>query len=131
MIISRRIAELRARYQLKQKDLADRLDVTPKTISFYELGQRNPPIDMVVKLAKMFHVSTDYLLLEEEPISIKSASIRLSEEEINIIEQYRTLNDTGKEAIQSTLRALALPTLGTVPEKQQSGNPLPKKEVSS
>ena len=31
-------------------------------ISFYELGQRVPPSDIILKLAEKFHVSTDYLL---------------------------------------------------------------------
>ena len=65
-MISRRIKELRLSHELTQKDLADYLGLTPKMISFYELGQRIPPSDIILKLAEKFHVSTDYLLGNEE-----------------------------------------------------------------
>ena len=47
---------------ITQKDLADFLGVTPKAISFYELGQRMPSNDVILKLAQKFGVTTDYLL---------------------------------------------------------------------
>lgn len=61
-MIDRRIKELRLSNGLTQKDLSDYLGLTPKMISFYELGQRVPPSDIILKLAEKFHVSTDYLL---------------------------------------------------------------------
>ena len=61
-MINRRIKELRLSNGLTQKDLSDYLGLTPKMISFYELGQRVPPTDIILKLAEKFHVSTDYLL---------------------------------------------------------------------
>ncbi|WP_311649921.1 helix-turn-helix domain-containing protein [Selenomonas artemidis] len=61
-MIERRIKELRLSNGLTQKDLSDYLGLTPKMVSFYELGQRVPPSDIILKLAEKFHVSTDYLL---------------------------------------------------------------------
>lgn len=37
-------------------------------ISFYELGQRVPPSDIILKLAERFQVSTDYLLGNDTPV---------------------------------------------------------------
>ena len=71
-MISRKIKELRLSHDLTQKDLADYLNLTPKMVSFYELGQRVPPSDIILKLAEKFHVSTDYLLgNEDRPKGIK------------------------------------------------------------
>lgn len=61
-MISQRIRELRLANELTQKELSDYLGLTPKMISFYELGQRVPPSDILLKLAEKFQVSTDYLL---------------------------------------------------------------------
>ena len=61
-MISRRIKELRLENHMTQKELSDYLNLTPKMISFYELGQRVPPSDIILKLAEKFNVSTDYLL---------------------------------------------------------------------
>mgnify|MGYP004466120529 CR=1 FL=1 len=57
-----RIKTLRTEYNLTQRQLADILGLTPKMISFYESGQRVPPIDIVEKLANIFSKSSDYLI---------------------------------------------------------------------
>jgi len=61
-MIDKRIKQLRIEHDLTQKDLAIALSLTPKMISFYELGQRTPPSDIILKLADIFDVTTDYLL---------------------------------------------------------------------
>lgn len=57
-----RLVRLRKEFGLTQKDLADRLNVTAKAISFYELEQREPAESILIQLAEIFNVSTDYLL---------------------------------------------------------------------
>ena len=66
-MIEKRIKELRLSNDMTQKDLADYLGLTPKMVSFYELGQRVPPSDIILKLADKFGVSTDYLLGNNHP----------------------------------------------------------------
>lgn len=56
-----RIKELRIANNMTQKELADYLGVTPKAVSFYELNQREPSGDIVVKLSKKFNVTIDFL----------------------------------------------------------------------
>lgn len=67
-MIDKKIKELRLKNNLTQKELASFLNLTPKMISFYELGERTPPMDIVLKLADYFKVSTDYLLKGEKNI---------------------------------------------------------------
>lgn len=61
-MIAKRIKDLRTSHNMTQRELADRLGLTPKMISFYELGQRIPPSDILLKLSTIFTVSVDYLL---------------------------------------------------------------------
>lgn len=61
-MLNKRIKALRLNKGLTQKELANKLSLTPKMISFYELGDRVPPPDVLEKLADIFGVSTDYLL---------------------------------------------------------------------
>ena len=61
-MLSQRIKALRTNKEYTQKELAEKLGLTPKMISFYELGDRVPPPDVLEKLADIFEVSTDYLL---------------------------------------------------------------------
>lgn len=57
-----RIRDLREDRDLKQKQLADYLQVHQTTYSDYELGRLNVPIPVLHKLADFYGVSTDYLL---------------------------------------------------------------------
>lgn len=57
-----RIAELRKEQKLSQKKLGSIIGVAQNTICNWEAGNREPDLDSIVRLAKSFHVSTDYLL---------------------------------------------------------------------
>ena len=58
----RRIRDLREDADLLQKDMADYLHCTQVSYSHYELGKRDIPTDILIKLAKFHNTSTDYLL---------------------------------------------------------------------
>ncbi len=58
----RRIRDLREDRDLLQKDLAQHLGCTQVSYSHYELGKRDIPTDVLIKLAEFYHTSTDYLL---------------------------------------------------------------------
>lgn len=53
---------LRKAAGLTQAQLAAQIGVTKSVISFYELQERAPSPDVLVKCATIFHVTTDYLL---------------------------------------------------------------------
>jgi len=57
-----RIKQLRIEKGLTQPQLAERLAVTKSVISAYENEIRMPSYDILMKLATLFGVSTDYLL---------------------------------------------------------------------
>ncbi len=73
----KRLKSLREEYGITQKELADRLSLTPKAISFYELDKREPTGEVLIALANMFHTSTDYLLGKDTPNESKSKGIRI------------------------------------------------------
>ena len=57
-----RIRDLREDRDLKQRDLAELLQVHQSTYSDYELGRLNIPVSALHKLADFYGVSVDYLL---------------------------------------------------------------------
>ncbi len=65
-MLGERLKLLRKEYQLTQKDLAHIMGVSPKAISFYELGERQPPNELLMRMARHFNVTTDYLLGQDE-----------------------------------------------------------------
>ena len=62
MEIGKCIKRLRLENDMTQKELARKLGLTSKMISFYENAERIPPLDIVLKLVSIFNVSSDYLL---------------------------------------------------------------------
>lgn len=57
-----RIRDLREDHDLKQKQLAEYLHCSQQVYSNYELGQRDIPTQVLIKLSKLYTVSVDYLL---------------------------------------------------------------------
>lgn len=57
-----RLRDLREDKDLKQKDLADYLQVHQTTYSDYELSRLNIPVSALHALADFYNVSIDYLL---------------------------------------------------------------------
>ena len=53
---------LRNGQKLTQQQLATRLGVAKSVVSYYESGDRFPSYDVLVRIARTFHVTTDYLL---------------------------------------------------------------------
>lgn len=58
----RRIKDLREDKDLKQRQLAEYLNCSQQVYSNYELGQRDIPTDVLIRLADFYNVSIDYLL---------------------------------------------------------------------
>lgn len=56
------LKELRTRSGMSQKQLAEKLSITKSVISYYEHSERAPSPEMLVKIAGVFHVTTDNLL---------------------------------------------------------------------
>ncbi len=61
-MLNQKIRELRQARNMSQVELAKRLGVTKQSVSNWENDNIQPSIEMLVKLARIFSVSTDYLL---------------------------------------------------------------------
>lgn len=57
-----KIRDLREDSDLKQRQIAEYLNCSQRTYSGYELGQRDIPTEVLIKLANFYNVSIDYLL---------------------------------------------------------------------
>lgn len=61
-MLGERIALLRRQAGLSQRALAAALEVSPSTVGMYEQKRRVPSTELLVKMARLFEVSTDFLL---------------------------------------------------------------------
>lgn len=64
----KRIRDLREDRDIKQTQIAQILQIHQTTYSDYELGNLNVPIDVLIKLAKYYNTSIDYIVeLTDDP----------------------------------------------------------------
>ena len=85
VVLGNHLKELRVKAGLSQQQVADRTGLTKSMISYYELSDRTPSPEILVKLATLFHVSTDYLLGVEKKSKTLDVS-DLTDEEIDVIQ---------------------------------------------
>lgn len=61
-MVGLRIAALRREAGLSQAQLAQKLQISPSAMGMYEQGRREPSLQLIGELARIFRVSTDYLI---------------------------------------------------------------------
>ena len=54
--------ELRITNEYSQKFVRNYIHIARQTYSLYETGRRDIPTDVLIRLARFYHTSTDYLL---------------------------------------------------------------------
>jgi len=59
MIIKTKIKEYRAKYNMKQEELAALVGVRRETIGHLENGRYNPSLKLALDIAKVFHTSVE------------------------------------------------------------------------
>ena len=62
--IGSRITTLRKKFNLSQSELAKKVEVSRTIIGNYERNENTPSIEILLKIAKIFNVSVDYLIGE-------------------------------------------------------------------
>ncbi len=87
-----RVKTLRLSLGLNQIEFGKKLNVTKQSVSNWENGNIQPSIDMLIKIATVFSVETDYLLGLDNARKLDVSG--LSERQISYIQQL--INDLKK-----------------------------------
>ena len=107
-----RIRSLRMRQNKTQKYFADMLYISPSYLTLLEQGKRTATLDVLVQIAKVCDVSTDYLLFgnsfEQTDVNFKTYQ-RLSEtatpndlkNALRLAECYLSLDNTPDDFVES------------------------------
>ena len=106
MYIASNIKFLRKRRRLTQSDLAERLNIKRSNINNYERGEVVPPVNILVELSDLFHVSLDTLLrvnlsgLRESQLYMieHGADVFVKGNELRVL--VTTVNSSNKENIE-------------------------------
>ena len=92
--IGEKLKQLRKQKKLSQVTLAERLGVSKSVISAYENEVHLPPYDVLLKLLRIFGVSTDYLLgaTSNRTINVDGLTEIQVEALTNIVRELREIN---------------------------------------
>lgn len=97
MKFNENLKEIRSRKEIKQRDLALKMGVTPATIGNWERGVREPSLDLIIKLASTLETSTDELL--GIPVQYSGTAVDRMLETIE--KQYKALDAHGKKVVET------------------------------
>lgn len=92
--IDKRMKELRTKRGLTQTELAQMLGVSKSVVSSYENAVHLPPYDILIKVAKLFGVSCDYLLNNTDHRTISTEGLTKTQVQSieRIVQELRRLN---------------------------------------
>jgi transcriptional regulator with XRE-family HTH domain len=96
--IGRRIRQIRASQKITQAQLAQQINVSPATVSGWEIGDSGISLEAATRVAELAGVTLDWLLHEKETPGADLADGH-TPEEIKLLENYRRLTRTSQTAL--------------------------------
>ena len=103
--LGRRIAYLRKKLGLKQKDLASFLGKTVAAVASWEVGRNLVPTDVVAKLVKEYKVNPLWLFFGEGSMFLKEVTSEIEEEKLRLLKKLKgkflLIKETADDMIKS------------------------------
>ena len=101
-----RLKELRTEKNLTQKQLAEMLVMSKNSICEYEKGRSEPNIEALIKLAKIFVCSIDYLVGRTDEFGNVKYDFPIETEELFLLSTFRQLPKEMKNFLLSSTEFL-------------------------
>lgn len=109
-MLSEQLKIIRKANKFTQQELADAIGIERSTYASYETGRNKPDVILLSKIAKVFGVSSDFILEIDTtaPLNMEDISVQykkksgnklvstLSKEEKSVLAKYRLLSDNKK-----------------------------------
>ena len=109
-MLSEQLKIIRKANKFTQQGLADAIGIERSTYASYETGRNKPDAVLLSKIAKVFNVSSDFILEIDTtvPLNVEDISVQykkksgnklvstLSKEEKSVLAKYRLLSDNKK-----------------------------------
>lgn len=109
MNVNETLRKLRESRHLQSADVANAIGMSRQGYNNYETGSRNPSLDTIVKLAKFYNVSTDYILgvsdLNDDSLITKN-NIKMTDEKAEkLLQSFLQLPDSIKVGVMQWLES--------------------------
>ena len=116
----KRLKELRKFKGFTLNELSQELGISPQVLSRYELEQHEADYKSTFKIAKFFDVSIEYLLGFSDLFFPQSAHSEYTDEEWQLIEDFRKLNHYKQELIKNNIKAMLPAEAGSAQKKNEN-----------
>lgn len=89
-----KLKALRVKYGYSQRQVAEKINVSPAIISSYETGERTPSTETLLALSYLYSASTDYLLgkqtaAPESVVDVTGLTEKQTAALVNLIESIK------------------------------------------
>lgn len=95
MMIGDKIKELRKLNHITQRELAQELGMTPSAVGMYEQNRRAPKYEVLEQLSKIFSVSCDYILGQEDELHASAPTYKTRNADFDAI-----IDDLKRELVE-------------------------------
>lgn len=103
MGFGQRVKEQREHMGMSQQELANKIGVSNIAVSSYESEKNYPKASIFIKILNTLNCDANYLFQDYKDFN--SNFLRLTEKEEALIRQYRTINDAGKQIVNSIIHS--------------------------
>ncbi len=104
MTFAGKLKMLRNEKGWSQEKLGKIINIHPRLISKYEMGKNCPAAETLIKIARAFRISIDYLLIDEEE-EIKPSTKLKNNKLLELFEELEKMTDKDQETIISLIDA--------------------------
>lgn len=94
-----RIKSLRLENDLSQRDLAEKVGCSQKSIDYWEKNEAEPTARFICALADCFSCTTDYLLGREDDFGLVHIEGELSNSGHKLVKLYEALSDEKRKEL--------------------------------
>ena len=103
MTLGEKIVKARKNMGISQKELSEKLGISPTRLNYWEKDKRFPPVPMLNRLSEVLQIDGGALIGRNPKESAVAEGMPLSEQELTLLKRFRILDDHGKEAVSGIL----------------------------
>ena len=107
MTLGEKIVKARKNMGISQKELSEKLGISPTRLNYWEKDKRFPPVPMLNRLSEVLQIDGGALIGRNPKESAVAEGMPLSEQELTLLKRFRILDDHGKEAVSGILNTNA------------------------
>jgi transcriptional regulator with XRE-family HTH domain len=104
MTFGEKLRQLRKRKKLTQEQMAELIEIHESHVGRYEKDFSSPTAQVLIRIAKLFNVSTDYLLFDDQ--NDTSTTLKISDNEL--FAQFQEVDKMSEEKRELIKRIIAM-----------------------